>query len=352
MPDARPAAGLRRCRPARWPPATATPRWATPRLRAGDAAGQRAPRAHGDGRHADRRPRRLRDARQRRFLPAPCWRSGEDFERISDYVGWTIHAAKAMGVKVVNPGGISAFKFNQRKLDVDEKHVHYGVTPRDIMLTLARAAARARRAASAAHPRQQSRRGRQHRHRRWRPSPRSKACRSHLTHVQFHSYGTEGTEKFSRRARDRRGGERAPNISIDVGQIMFGQTVTASGDTHAPVRQPKSRPSRASGSVGDIECDAGCGVVPFRYRDKSYVNALQWAIGLEIFLLVDDPWRDLPDHRPPERRPVHELSAPDPAADGQELPRRAAAEAPSRRRQVHRRCRHSTASTRSTKSRS
>jgi formylmethanofuran dehydrogenase subunit A len=41
----------------------------------------------------------------------------------------------------------------------------------------------------------------------------------------------------------------------------------------------------------DIECDAGCGVVPFKYKDQSYVNALQWMIGLETFLLVDDPWR-------------------------------------------------------------
>jgi formylmethanofuran dehydrogenase subunit A len=32
-------------------------------------------------------------------------------------------------------------------------------------------------------------------------------------------------------------------------------------------------------------------VVPFRYRDKNFVNAMQWAIGLEIFLMVDDPWR-------------------------------------------------------------
>jgi len=31
--------------------------------------------------------------------------------------------------------------------------------------------------------------------------------------------------------------------------------------------------------------------VPFRYREQSYVNALQWSIGLEIFLLVRDPWR-------------------------------------------------------------
>ena len=37
---------------------------------------------------------------------------GEDFGRIRDYVGWTMHAAKALGLKVVNPGGISAFKFD------------------------------------------------------------------------------------------------------------------------------------------------------------------------------------------------------------------------------------------------
>jgi formylmethanofuran dehydrogenase subunit A len=43
--------------------------------------------------------------------------------------------------------------------------------------------------------------------------------------------------------------------------------------------------------VMDIECDAGCGVVPFRYRDKSFVHSLQWAIGLETFLLCEDPWR-------------------------------------------------------------
>jgi len=26
-------------------------------------------------------------------------------------------------------------------------------------------------------------------------------------------------------------------------------------------------------------------------QDQNFVNALQWAIGLETFLLVDDPWR-------------------------------------------------------------
>ena len=39
---------------------------------------------------------------------------------IRDYVAWTLCAAQALAIKVVNPGGINAFKYNQRKLDLDE----------------------------------------------------------------------------------------------------------------------------------------------------------------------------------------------------------------------------------------
>lgn len=215
---------------------------------------------------------------------------GWDFERIRDYAAWTIHATKALGVKVVNPGGISAFKFNQRKLDVDEAHVHWGVTPRRVLHTLARAL-----------------------HELGVPHPLHihgsnlgvagniastldtiaalEGLPGHLTHVQFHAYGTEGPKKFSSAALQLAQAVNAnPNISIDVGQVMFGQTVTASGDTMRQHAQSGlAHPRKWIGA--DIECDSGCGVVPFRYREQSYVNALQWAIGLEIFLLVDDPWR-------------------------------------------------------------
>ncbi|MBM2829863.1 MAG: formylmethanofuran dehydrogenase subunit [Gammaproteobacteria bacterium] len=63
----------------------------------------------------------------------------KDQEAISDYVGWIINATQAIAIKVVNPGGISAFKFNQRKLNLDETNQYYGVTPRDILIKLARA---------------------------------------------------------------------------------------------------------------------------------------------------------------------------------------------------------------------
>jgi len=113
----------------------------------------------------------------------------------------------------------------------------------------------------------------------------------HLTHIQFHSYGTEGEFKFSSGAAQiAEAVNRLRNVSIDIGQIMFGQTVTCSGDSMAQQRNVGHATPKKT-LLMDIECDAGCGVVPFRYRDQSYVNALQWAIGLELFLLVEDPWR-------------------------------------------------------------
>ncbi len=214
----------------------------------------------------------------------------KDQEAIADYVGWIINATQALAIKVVNPGGISAFKFNQRKLDLDEKNEYYGTTPRDIIKSLARAV----NELGVPHP--------LHVHGCNLGVPGNvqttldtingvEGLPLHLTHTQFHSYGTEGDRQFSSGAAEIAEAVNAnPNISIDVGQVLFGQTVTASGDT---MRQYAghwhAHPKKWV--LMDIECDAGCGVVPFKYRDKNFVNALQWAIGLELFLLVNDPWR-------------------------------------------------------------
>jgi formylmethanofuran dehydrogenase subunit A len=37
--------------------------------------------------------------------------------------------------------------------------------------------------------------------------------------------------------------------------------------------------------------EAGCGIAPIEYKNKSLIHSLQWAIGLEWYLLVEDPWR-------------------------------------------------------------
>ena len=214
----------------------------------------------------------------------------QDQNAINDYVAWTLHASQAIGIKVVNPGGISAFKFNQRKLDLDEQHTYYNVTPRDILKTLSRAV----HELGVPHP--------LHVHANNLGVPgnfettlntmgASEGFPLHLTHIQFHSYGNEGDRKFSSAAAQiSEALNKHQHISADVGQIMFGQTVTASGDSMMQhLNANHANPKKSV--IMDIECDAGCGVVPFKYRDQNYVNALQWAIGLEIFLLADDPWR-------------------------------------------------------------
>jgi formylmethanofuran dehydrogenase subunit A len=214
----------------------------------------------------------------------------KDQNAINDYVAWTINASQAMGIKVVNAGGISAFKFNQRMLDLDEQNPYYQVTPREVLQRLSRAV----HELGVPHP--------LHIHGNNLGVPGNvettlntmggvEGYPIHLTHIQFHSYGTEGDRKFSSgAARIAEAINKNKHVSADVGQILFGQTVTASGDNMAQHR------NHAAGSPHkwvcmDIECDAGCGVVPFKYKDQNFVNALQWAIGLEIFLLVDDPWR-------------------------------------------------------------
>ncbi|MBT3055852.1 MAG: formylmethanofuran dehydrogenase subunit A [Candidatus Thiodiazotropha taylori] len=215
---------------------------------------------------------------------------GAEQQTLNDYVAWTLHAAQCIGIKVVNPGGINAFKFNQRALDVDDSHPHYRITPRDIVRTLSRALSEL----GVPHP--------LHVHASNLGVPgnylstlatmeAAEGFPIHLTHIQFHSYGTEGDQKFSSCAAEiAEAVNNQSNISIDVGQVMFGQTVTISGDTMAQhANHNHAHPNKWT--CMDIECDAGCGVVPFRYRDKNFVNALQWAIGLELFLMVDDPWR-------------------------------------------------------------
>ncbi len=214
----------------------------------------------------------------------------KDQNAINDYVAWIMHASQAIGIKVVNPGGISAFKFNQRALDLDEQNSHYQVSPREVLKALSRAV----HELGVPHP--------LHVHANNLGVPgnvdttlktmgASEGYPLHLTHIQFHSYGTEGDRKFSSGAAQiAEALNKHKNISADVGQILFNQTVTASGDNMRQFAN-SGLASPHKSVIMDIECDSGCGVVPFKYKDKNFVNALQWSIGLEIFLLCDDPWR-------------------------------------------------------------
>jgi formylmethanofuran dehydrogenase subunit A len=114
--------------------------------------------------------------------------------------------------------------------------------------------------------------------------------RAHFTHLQFHAYGTGEKGAWRSAARELIEHVNAhPEISGDVGQVMFGPATTLTAD--GPVEYLLHKSSGRKWVNVDIELETGCGIVPYSYKEKAAVAALQWVVGLELFLLADDPWR-------------------------------------------------------------
>ncbi|MDH3717039.1 MAG: formylmethanofuran dehydrogenase subunit A [Planctomycetota bacterium] len=214
-------------------------------------------------------------------------------QRLQDFLGWLLGAAKGYAPKLVNPGGVEVWKHHPsgNVAGLDSKVDHFDVTPRQII----RSVARAGNALGLPHP--------VHIHCNNLGMPGNwvttletmkalEGHRGHLTHIQFHSYGGgEGDENtFNSKA--------APlvdyvnqheNLTIDVGQVMFGKTTSMTGD--GPLGYYLANVYGSKWFSGDTEMESGCGIAPIEYRNKSLVHSLQWGIGLDWFLMMDDPWR-------------------------------------------------------------
>jgi formylmethanofuran dehydrogenase subunit A len=211
--------------------------------------------------------------------------------RARDYVAWLLGATGAYAVKIVNPGGIEAWKAGQRNLtDLDQALVTEGVTPRAILETLTNAA----NELGLPHP--------VHIHCNNLGQPGNSATtlasmqalsgrRAHFTHLQFHAYGGEPGKGplTSAAAKVIEHVNAHPEITVDVGQVMFGPAMTLTAD--GPLEYMLASASGRKWVNIDVELETGCGIVPYSYREKISVSALQWAVGLELFLLSQDPWR-------------------------------------------------------------
>jgi formylmethanofuran dehydrogenase subunit A len=76
---------------------------------------------------------------------------------------------------------------------------------------------------------------------------------------------------------------------MDMGQVIFTDTTTMTAD--GPFQYDLYRLTGNKWVNHDVETETSAGIVPFRYRRKSYVHAIQWSIGLELALLIKDPWK-------------------------------------------------------------
>ena len=209
--------------------------------------------------------------------------------KLQEYVSWIIDATKSYSVKIVNPGGTNMWKYRGNMTSIDERIQDFDITPRDIVCQISDSMT----ALGLPHP--------LHLHCNNLGVPDSyktvlatiKAMEGrpvHLTHLQFNSYGSSGKRKFNSEAPQLADMvNQNPNISIDVGQVVFGKTTTITAD--GPFEYSLHKMTGSKWYNGDVECEDGCGVVPYDYKRKSFVNCVQWAAGLELFLLVDNPWQ-------------------------------------------------------------
>jgi len=74
-----------------------------------------------------------------------------------------------------------------------------------------------------------------------------------------------------------------------MGQVIFTDTTTMTAD--GPFQFDLHSLTGNKWVNHDVETETSGGVVPFRYKRTSPVHATQWSIGLELALLVNDPWK-------------------------------------------------------------
>lgn len=213
-----------------------------------------------------------------------------EFERAKQVVAWLIWAAKVYGVKAVNPGGVAAWKWGKDAKQLTQPVEGYTkVTPARIISSLARIIDEL----GLPHP--------LHLHCNNLGAPGNvtttietmkvlEGHRAHLAHLQFHAYG--GDDWNSMRSETAAIAEcfnAQPNLTTDAGAILFGNAVTITAD--GPWQHLLYQLTGHKWGNIDVENETGCGIVPYTYKGSNLVNAVQWAVGLELLLLIDDPWR-------------------------------------------------------------
>ena len=211
-------------------------------------------------------------------------------ERAKHVVSWLVWAAKAYGLKAVNPGGVEAWKWGKNANTLHAPIEGYKtVTPAQIISSLGTIADDLK----LPHP--------LHLHCNNLGVPGNFATtietmrvldgrRAHLAHLQFHAYG--GDDWSSMRSESVRVAEAlnaSPNLTADAGAVLFGDAVTVTAD--GPWQHLLYQLTGRKWGNLDVENETGCGIVPYVYKERNLVNAIQWAVGLELLLLVDDPWR-------------------------------------------------------------
>jgi len=234
-------------------------------------------------------------------LLSDCWFVLEPLqkgliEEAAAYVAWAMEATRGYAIKLVNPGGLEAWGFGRNVRNIDDTVPHFNITPREIIRGLCRVN-RLLHLPHSIHV---------HTNNLGKPgnyetcletmkcvedlAPSDSRPVIHVTHLQFSSFKGDDWQTFESGAEEiARYVNTHSHVTTDIGQVAFTDTTTMTAD--GPFQFILYQLSHNKWVNNDVEIETSAGIVPFTYKRSSFVHATQWSIGLELALLIRDPWR-------------------------------------------------------------
>ena len=217
-----------------------------------------------------------------------------EIEECARYVAWMITSTKGYAIKIVNPGGLEAWGSGRNLSSIDDQVPYFGITPREILRGLCRVNKLLKMPHTIhVHTNNLGKPGN------YLTTLDTMKCVEdlasgdkpiiHITHCQFSAYkGSDwrtlksGVEEIAKYVNNH------SHVTLDMGQVIFTDTTTMTAD--GPFQYTLYGLTGNKWVNHDVETETSGGIVPFRYRRKNLVHAIQWSIGLELALLVQNPW--------------------------------------------------------------
>ncbi|MEM3622678.1 MAG: formylmethanofuran dehydrogenase subunit A [Candidatus Bathyarchaeia archaeon] len=216
-------------------------------------------------------------------------------EECARHVAWMITSTKGYAIKIVNPGGLEAWGFGGNVKSLDDQIPCFCITPREIL----RGLCKVNKLLNLPHTIHV------HTNNLGKPGNYLTALETmkcvedlatenkpaiHITHCQFSAFRGDDWRTLESGAEEIANYVNAhSHVTLDMGQVIFTDTTTMTAD--GPFQYTLYELSGNKWVNHDVETETSAGIVPFHYRRKSYVHAIQWSIGLELALLIKDSWK-------------------------------------------------------------
>jgi formylmethanofuran dehydrogenase subunit A len=211
------------------------------------------------------------------------------------HIAWMLKATRGYAIKIVNPGGLEAWGYGRNVHGLDDTVPNFGITPREIIRGLCKVNTMLKLPHTI----------HLHTNNLGVPGNYATALETmkcvedlaqkdrpilHITHIQFCAFKGEDWGSFCSGAEEISNYVNNHNhVTLDIGQIVFSNTTTMTAD--GPFQFGLYHLTGKKWVNHDVETETSGGIVPFRYKRSSAVHATQWSIGLEIMLLIKDPWK-------------------------------------------------------------